>query len=198
MGFRSVLSKPFAAYVAWQQKKWTTNPQKYQQKVFDDLIEKGKRTVFGKDHQLNEVKSYDDFKKAVPINDYEGLKPYIQKILDGEDDVLWPGKPAYFAKTSGTTSGVKYIPITRESMPNHINSARNALLNYVHETGNSKFLDGKLIFLSGSPVLDKKAGINTGRLSGMVNHHCLVICVQISCPVMKQTVLKTGSISLRK
>ncbi|MTI20671.1 GH3 auxin-responsive promoter family protein, partial [Fulvivirga sp. RKSG066] len=115
--------------------------------------------------------TYEDYKKQVPINDYEGLKKYIDQILAGSEDVLWPGKPAYFAKTSGTTSGTKYIPITKESMPNHINSARNALLNYVHETGKSKFIDGKLIFLSGSPVLDKKAGINTGRLSGMVNHH---------------------------
>jgi len=171
MGFRSILSKPFAAYVARQQKKWTSNPGESQQKIFENLIQKGQHTVFGKNHKLGQVKTYDDFKSAVPINDYEGLKPYVQKILDGQKDVLWPGKPAYFAKTSGTTSGVKYIPITDESMPNHINSARNALLNYVHETGNSKFLDGKLIFLSGSPVLEQKAGINTGRLSGMVNHH---------------------------
>lgn len=171
MGFRSVLSKPFAAYVMKQQKKWMSNPSHYQDKIFKNLVKQGSKTVFGKDHHFDEIKSYEDFKKQVPVNDYEGLKPYVSKILEGEQDVLWPGKPAYFAKTSGTTSGVKYIPITKESMPNHINSARNALLNYVYETGKSEFLDGKLIFLSGSPVLDKKAGINTGRLSGMVNHH---------------------------
>jgi len=171
MGFRSVLSKPFAAYVMKQQKKWMSNPSHYQDKIFENLIQKGRKTVFGKDHHFDKIKTYEDFKKQVPLNDYEGLKPYVSKILDGEESVLWPGKPAYFAKTSGTTSGVKYIPITKESMPNHINSARNALLNYVYETGRSEFLDGKLIFLSGSPVLDKKAGINTGRLSGMVNHH---------------------------
>ncbi|MFN8804818.1 MAG: GH3 auxin-responsive promoter family protein, partial [Bacteroidota bacterium] len=99
------------------------------------------------------------------------LKPYIERVLHGEENILWPGKPAYFAKTSGTTSGTKYIPITKESVPNHINSARNALLSYVHETGNGSFLDGGLIFLSGSPELDEKAGIKTGRLSGIVNHH---------------------------
>lgn len=171
MGFRSVLSKPFAAIVMKQQKKWMANPGKYQDEIFKHLIEQGSKTVFGKDHQFDQINNYEDFKRQVPINDYEGLKPYIDQILEGKNDVLWPGKPAYFAKTSGTTSGTKYIPITKESMPNHINSARNALLNYVHETGNGEFLDGKLIFLSGSPVLDKKAGINTGRLSGMVNHH---------------------------
>jgi len=171
MGFRSVLSKPFAAYVASQQKKWMNNPGKYQEKIFKHLVKEGSKTIFGKDHDFGSIENYDDFKERVPIRDYEALKPYVEQILNEKSDVLWPGKPAYFAKTSGTTSGVKYIPITKESMPNHINSARNALLNYVHETGNSKFLDGKLIFLSGSPVLSKKAGINTGRLSGMVNHH---------------------------
>jgi len=171
MGFRSVLSKPFAAYVMKHQKKWMANPKFYQDKVFNQLIDKAKSTVFGLDHKFEEIQSYEDFKARVPIRDYEELKPYIDQILDRKEDVLWPGKPAYFAKTSGTTSGTKYIPITKDSMPNHINSARNALLNYVYETGRGDFLDGKLIFLSGSPVLEQKAGINTGRLSGMVNHH---------------------------
>ncbi|MCR9251551.1 MAG: GH3 auxin-responsive promoter family protein [bacterium] len=171
MGIRSILSKPFASYVVKQQKKWASNPQSTQQKVFYELVSKAKNTVFGKDHDFDNIKSYEDFKKRVPIRDYEQLKPYVEQLLEGKEDVLWPGKPAYFAKTSGTTSGTKYIPITKDSVPNHINSARDALLCYVHETGNSKFLDGKLIFLSGSPVLTQTAGINTGRLSGIVNHH---------------------------
>lgn len=107
----------------------------------------------------------------MPVKDYEALKPYIERVLHGEENILWKGKPAYFAKTSGTTSGTKYIPITKDSVPNHINSARNALLSYVHETGKGQFLDGGLIFLSGSPELSEKAGIKTGRLSGIVNHH---------------------------
>lgn len=171
MGFRSILSKPFASYIVGQQKKWSAEPGKYQTKIFNDIIGKATGTVFGKDHAFGEIKSHDDYIKRVPIRDYEELSPYVKQILDGKADVLWPGKPEYFSKTSGTTSGVKYIPITKESLPNHINSARNALLSYVHETGKSRFLDGKLIFLSGSPELGQKAGINTGRLSGIVNHH---------------------------
>ncbi len=154
-----------------EQKKWSANPEAYQQAIFQNITSTAKSTVFGRDHHLADVHTHDEFKQAVPIRDYEQLSPYVKQILDGQSDVLWPGKPAYFAKTSGTTSGTKYIPITKESIPNHINSARNALLSYVHESGNGKFLDGKLIFLSGSPVLDQKAGINTGRLSGIVNHH---------------------------
>ncbi len=171
MGIKSILSRPLAAVVANQQKRWSSHPGDSQSWLFKNIIKKATPTQFGKDHRFNEITNHDDFKSAVPIRDYEELSPYVNKILDGQSDVLWPGKPAYFAKTSGTTSGTKYIPITKDSIPNHINSARDALLSYVHETGNSKFLDGKLIFLSGSPILEQKAGIHTGRLSGIVNHH---------------------------
>ncbi|MFM8850174.1 MAG: GH3 auxin-responsive promoter family protein [Cytophagales bacterium] len=171
MGIRSLLAKPFATYIQKQTLEWSSKPDFYQKKVFQSLIQGGAQTAFGKDHGFTDVKTYDEFKKQVPIRDYEVLKPYIERVLHGEENILWPGKPAYFAKTSGTTSGTKYIPITKESVPNHINSARNALLSYVHETGNGSFLDGGLIFLSGSPELGEKAGIKTGRLSGIVNHH---------------------------
>lgn len=171
MGIRAVLAKPFAAYIAGQTKEWSSNPVLSQSKVFMNLVQSAKHTVFGRDHGFESIRSHADFIKQVPIRDYEELKPYIERVVKGESDVLWKGKPAYFAKTSGTTSGTKYIPITKESIPNHINSARNALLSYVHETGHAAFLDGGLIFLSGSPELEEKAGIKTGRLSGIVNHH---------------------------
>jgi hypothetical protein len=171
MGIRSTLAKPFAAYIAAQTRKWSLQPAAFQHKTFKQLIAGGMATAFGKDHNFGSIHHYEDFKKQVPVRDYEDLKPYVEQILAGKPDILWKGKPAYFAKTSGTTSGTKYIPITNESLPNHINGARNALLSYVHETGNASFLDGGLIFLSGSPELDEHAGIKTGRLSGIVNHH---------------------------
>jgi hypothetical protein len=171
MGFRSVLSKPFAKRVVKSQQKWMANPVDCQKSILNQIIDKASSTEFGKDHGFGQIKNHHDFRLAVPIRDYEQLSPYVKRILDGEENILWPGKPEYFAKTSGTTSGTKYIPITKDSIPNHINSARDALLNYVYETGNSKFLDGNLIFLSGSPILTQTAKINTGRLSGIVNHH---------------------------
>ena len=171
MGFRSVLSKPFASYIIHQQNKWVKKPGFYQAKIFNRLIARARDTRFGKDHGFAEIKNYDDFRRQVPTGDYEAIRPYMELVKKGEKDVLWPGSPIYFSKTSGTTSVVKYIPITRESISNHIDTARNALLNYIHETGNSKFVDGKLIFLSGSPELTDTAGIPTGRLSGIVNHH---------------------------
>ncbi|KAB7729339.1 hypothetical protein F5984_17080 [Rudanella paleaurantiibacter] len=171
MGIRSVLSKPLARWVAQRQQDWMYGPGAAQQRWFTRLVETARNTEFGRDHHFRDVHTVADFRQAVPVRDYEDLKPYIQKVVDGQENILWPGKPVYFAKTSGTTSGTKYIPLTKESIPNHINSARDALLNYVHETGNSRFLDGKLIFLSGSPELTQKNGIHVGRLSGIVNHH---------------------------
>ena len=171
MGIRSALSKPLAKWVVQQQQDWMHRPADAQNRWLKTLIERGKNTAFGRDHHLADVRTVQDFRQAVPVRDYEDLKPYVTQILNGDADVLWPGKPLYLAKTSGTTSGTKYIPITRESIPNHINSARDALLNYIAETGNSAFLDHKLIFLSGSPELDQTAGINVGRLSGIANHH---------------------------
>lgn len=151
--------------------RWIENPVEAQQATFQKLISKAKDTRFGRDHGFSGITSHADFVKAVPVRDYENLLSYFKQVKEGEKDVLWPGKPLYLAKTSGTTSGTKYIPITRDSIPNHINGARDALLAYVYETGRSQFLDGKLIFLSGSPELEQVGGINTGRLSGIANHH---------------------------
>jgi hypothetical protein len=142
-----------------------------QEKILEDLIKTGRKTDFGKEHKFDAVQSYNDFKAAVPIRDYEQFKPYINKIKEGRHNVLWKGQPIYLAKTSGTTSGIKYIPITKDSISNHIDTARNALLVYMAETGNTAFADGKMIFLSGSPELERVGGIPTGRLSGIVNHH---------------------------
>ncbi|MEO6490234.1 MAG: GH3 auxin-responsive promoter family protein [Ferruginibacter sp.] len=165
------MAKPFANYIYRQVKKEMATSVADQQAIFTQLIKTGSKTEFGRAHEFNSIKTHDDFVKLVPIRDYEAFKPFIERIKEGKHNVLWKGQPIYFAKTSGTTSGVKYIPITKDSIPNHINTARNALLCYMAETGNTKFADGKLIFLSGSPVLERVGGIPTGRLSGIVNHH---------------------------
>jgi hypothetical protein len=171
MKIKSFLAKPFAGYIYKDIKKGMATAIEDQEAILKNLLKVGAGTHFGKDHLLKDVKTYAEFSKAVGIRDYEAFKPYIQEIKEGKHNVLWKGRPNYFAKTSGTTSGVKYIPITKDSIPNHINTARNALLCYIAETGNNKFPDGKLIFLSGSPELERIGDIPTGRLSGIVNHH---------------------------
>lgn len=168
---KSALAKPFAARIYKKTKKWADNPIKTQEKVFQGLISRGTSTKFGKDHDFVSIKSHKDFVKLVPVRDYEELKPYVERVVNGEENILWPGKPIYFAKTSGTTSGAKYIPITKDSMPYHVEAARNAILFYIHETGKTKFVNGKMIFLQGSPILEEKNGIMLGRLSGIVAHY---------------------------
>lgn len=170
MSIKSFAAKLFAQYVHNKVQAWATKPVETQEKVFRDLIEQAQNTQFGKDHDFANIKTFQDFAAKVPIRDYEQLRPYVDRVVKGEENILWKGKPIYFAKTSGTTSGAKYIPLTNESMPYHIEAARNAILSYIRETGKADFVNGKMIFLQGSPILEEKNGIKLGRLSGIVAH----------------------------
>ena len=170
MSLKGFAAKIFASYIHQKNQKWIQDPVAVQDQVFKELIQKASTTQFGKDHNFSAIQSHEDFVNQVPIRDYEGLKNYIDQVVKGEENILWLGKPLYFAKTSGTTSGAKYIPLTKESIPYHIEAARNAILSYIHETGNTDFVDGKMIFLQGSPELTEKNGIKLGRLSGIVAH----------------------------
>ncbi|MBS1598800.1 MAG: GH3 auxin-responsive promoter family protein [Bacteroidetes bacterium] len=170
MKIKSFLAKPFAAYIYRSIRKGMATAVNDQENILKNLLKTGSQTVFGADHRLAEVKTYDDFKNAVPIRDYEQFKVYIDQVKEGKHNILWKGIPLYLAKTSGTTSGVKYIPISKDSIDNHFNTARNAVMCYMAETGNTKFWEGKMIFLSGSPELERIGGIPTGRLSGISNH----------------------------
>jgi hypothetical protein len=170
MSIKSIAARLFAYQVVKKTRTWASNPVATQNKVLQELIRQAKDTQFGIDHHFDQIQSPSDFAQQVPVRDYEQLKPYVDRVVKGEENVLWKGKPLYFAKTSGTTSGAKYIPLTKESMPYHIEAARNAILHYIHETGNADFVDGKMIFLQGSPILEEKNGIKLGRLSGIVAH----------------------------
>lgn len=171
MKLKSLFAKPFAIYIYKQVKKWRQTALEDQKSIFQTLIKEGSKTEFGKEHNFKAIHSHDDFVKQIPIRNYEQFEPYLEKIKNGKHNILWKGQPIYLAKTSGTTSGVKYIPITKDSISNHINTARNAILCYMAETGKTEFANGKMIFLSGSPELERVGGIPTGRLSGIVNHH---------------------------
>lgn len=171
MKIKSFLAKPYATYTYKQIRKSMLTAPADQENVFQALIKTGLKTEFGKEHSFVNIKNHADFVKNVPIREYEDFKEYIEKIKAGKHNILWKGVPIYFAKTSGTTSGIKYIPITKDSIPNHINTARDALLCYMAQSGNTQFANGKMIFLSGSPELERVGGIPTGRLSGIVNHH---------------------------
>lgn len=171
MSIKSFGAKIFAKRIRKKIDKWANNPVETQKRVFEELLKSASNTAFGRDHNFTKIHTHDDFVKEVPMRDYEQLRPYVDRMVAGENDILWPGKPIYFAKTSGTTSGVKYIPLTSDSMPTHIKAARNAILCYIAESGKASFVDGKMIFLQGSPELVEKNGINLGRLSGIVAHY---------------------------
>ena len=171
MSIKTFAAKIFAHRIAKRTERWVSNPIATQEKVFKELISKGAKTKFGKDHGFASISNHADFHRQVPIRDYEELKDYVNLVVAGEEDILWPGKPIYFAKTSGTTSGAKYIPITEVSIKEQVKASRNAILHYIHETGRADFVTGKMIFLQGSPVLEEKNGIKLGRLSGISAHY---------------------------
>ncbi|MFC0427951.1 GH3 auxin-responsive promoter family protein [Chryseobacterium scophthalmum] len=147
------------------------NAEKNQEELLLSLLNTAKKTLFGRTYDFENIKSVKDFQEKVPIADYEDLKPYIEKVKRGQKDILWIETPEYFAKTSGTTSGSKYIPISKEGMPFQVKGAQSALFHYIAKKNNADFVGGKMIFLQGSPELEEVFGVKTGRLSGIVAHH---------------------------
>ncbi len=179
---KTLIAILFARFIRKKNQNWINNPIESQRKTFFKLISKSKNTEFGNDHHFSEINSYEKFKQNVPTRDYEGLKNYIDRVVNGEKNILWPGKPLYFAKTSGTTSGAKYIPITKSSIKTHVRSARDALLNYFLKSKNYKSINGKHMFLQGSPELTKKNGVFIGRLSGISAHYIPRLFLQNRMP----------------
>ncbi|WP_326981849.1 GH3 auxin-responsive promoter family protein [Chryseobacterium sp. MYb264] len=147
------------------------NAEKNQEDLLLSLVDTAKKTLFGREHDFESIKSVKDFQDRVPVGDYEVLKPYIERVKKGQANILWTETPEYFAKTSGTTSGAKYIPISKEGMPFQIKGAQSALFHYIAKKNNADFVKGKMIFLQGSPELTENFGIKVGRLSGIVAHH---------------------------
>lgn len=147
------------------------NAEKNQEELLLSLLNTAKKTLFGRTYDFENIKSVKDFQEKVSVADYEDLKPYIEKVKRGQKDILWIETPEYFAKTSGTTSGSKYIPISKEGMPFQVKGAQSALFHYIAKKNNADFVGGKMIFLQGSPELEEVFGVKTGRLSGIVAHH---------------------------
>lgn len=161
----------WAARHVKQTRNFKENGPALQDALLLNLVKTAEKTLFGRTHHFGDIKSVEDYQRLVPVQDYEGLKPYIEKVKKGQRHILWPGTPEYFAKTSGTTSGSKYIPISKEGMPYQVAGAQSALFHYIVRKGNADFVNGKMIFLQGSPELEEVYGIKTGRLSGIVAHH---------------------------
>ena len=154
-----------------QTESFKKNASKLQEELLLSMVKTAEKTLFGRSHDFENIKTIEDFQERVKISDYEDLKPYIEKVKKGQRNILWTDTPEYFAKTSGTTSGAKYIPISKEGMPFQVKGAQSALFHYIAKKNNADFVNGKMIFLQGSPELEEIFGIKTGRLSGIVAHH---------------------------
>ena len=187
---KHALLKIVSRFAKNQVYNWANKPIVTQENQLNYLIKKARNTKFGQNHRFSEISNYQEFKKRVPIRDYEGLREYFEKVKSGKKNILWPGKPIYLALTSGTTSGAKYIPITKESLPNHLNGAKNALLIYVAQTNKTSFVDGKYIFVQGSPILKHISGILSGRLSGISAHHVPFYMKSNMLPTWKTNIIE--------
>ncbi len=128
------------------------NPIDTQKQVFNDLIGSAQFTEYGKQYGFEQINSVKEFKERVPVNDYDALKPYIQKILSGSQNVLWPGVISWFAKSSGTTSDKsKFIPVSKEALDDtHFKSGKDVLSLYLRQFPNSNILNGKCLTIGGS------------------------------------------------
>lgn len=133
------------------------NPVDTQQQVFNHLIGSAQFTEYGKKYGFDKVNSIIDYKRQVPINDYDTLKPYIQRILEGEQNILWPSPINWFAKSSGTTSDKsKFIPISKESLDdNHYKGGKDVLTLYLKQFPDSKMMSGKCLTIGGSHQINQ-------------------------------------------
>lgn len=170
MGIKSTIIKPIAKRINSKIEKDQRHAIEHQDRIRNSNCKFASKTSFGKDYNLSAIKSYEEFRTQIPILNYEKIKNYMDRVLLGEKDVLWPGRPSYIVGTAGTTSGIKYIPLSKQSIPYHFGTARNATMSFAYKNNVVDIFDGNLLFLSGSPKLDKIGGIPTGRLSGIVNH----------------------------
>lgn len=133
------------------------NPIDTQKRVFNDLIGSAQFTEYGKKYEFQHLNSIAEFQQKVPLNNYDSLKPYIQRILEGEQNILWPSEITWFAKSSGTTSDKsKFIPVSKEALDdNHYKSGKDAVALYLSKHPDSKITSGKCLVIGGSHQLNQ-------------------------------------------
>ncbi len=154
----------------WQIEQWVLNPVAVQREVLQHLVTSAQYTEFGRKYNFSKLFSIKEFKKAVPIHEYDDLKPYIQRIMQGEENLLWNTPINWFAKSSGTTSDKsKFIPVSEESLQdNHYQGAKDVLTMYYHFNPDSDLLTGKGLVIGGSHTINQvNADVQYGDLSAV-------------------------------
>jgi hypothetical protein len=165
-----VISK-LARMRLWRVKNWTNHPVESQREVLQDLVTTAQYTAFGKKYNFSSLFSVKDFKASVPIHEYEDLQPFIQRMLNGEENVLWNTPIHWFAKSSGTSNNKsKFIPVSEESLQeNHFKASKDVLTNYYNNFPSSDLLTGKSLVVGGSHQLNHlNEEIQYGDLSAVL------------------------------
>ena len=155
----------------WRIQNWINHPVAAQREVLQDLVTAAQYTVFGKKYHFARLFTLKDFKKNVPIHEYDDIKPYIMRMMDGEENVLWNTPVTWFAKSSGTSSDKsKFIPISEESLnDNHFQANKDVLSNYYENFPGSDLLTGKALVIGGSHQINKiNDDIQYGDLSAVL------------------------------
>jgi hypothetical protein len=152
MGILSPAISSLARSRLWRIEGWKNNPFDAQREVLQDLVTSAQYTEFGRRYQFHELFNVRSFKQAVPIHEYDDLKPYIERMMQGEQNILWNTPVYWFAKSSGTTSDKsKFIPISDESLEDcHFKAAKDVLTMYYQYNPNSQLLTGKGLVIGGS------------------------------------------------
>ena len=189
----------FLAKRQWERnKKNKFNALDHQNKIFKKIINNGVDSLFGKNNSINKSIKYIDFKKLIKLNDYESIRPYVKKISEGETNILTKGVPKYFAITSGTTSGTKYIPLTMEMLNFQMRAIKELLLLYSYQSGNCKLSNTGMMFIQGSPVLRKFNKIPFAKLSGITARHIPFFLKKNRYPSMKTNCISNWDEKIKK
>lgn len=169
---------PFNTLFSWWIGRRMERIQDYRQHALDNqertlsfLLLEGAGTHYGKKHSFATIENYHDFKKKVPLNDYGTLKPYIDRAIEGENDLLWPGATKWFAKSSGTTADrIKILPITESSLlENHYAGGKDLLAQYYHNFEGRKLYNAKHLIVGGTGKIEQQSrGVFIGDLSAII------------------------------
>ncbi|HTN07952.1 GH3 auxin-responsive promoter family protein [Agriterribacter sp.] len=171
MGILSTTISQLARMRLWRIEAWVQHPIASQREVLQDLVTSAQYTEFGRKYNFSSLFSTRDFKKAVPIHEYDDLKPYIQRMMDGEENILWNTPIRWFAKSSGTTSDKsKFIPISKESLEDcHYKGAKDTLTMYYNFNPDSELLTGKGLVIGGSHTINQvNEEVHYGDLSAVL------------------------------
>lgn len=178
-----------------------TNAKEVQLRVFNELLQEARKSSFGRDHKLADVKSIQEYQHAVPLFEYDDIKPYINRVMLGEQKVLWPGEINWFAKSSGTTSDKsKFIPVSYDALEEcQFRGSRDVLAYYYYKNPEAKIFQGKGLIVGGSHEVNSLAENSFyGDLSAVMMNNMPFIANFLATPSMDIALLPDWETKMEK